>query len=122
MLNNEDETYKIIGSAMNVHKTLGNGFLERVYQDALELELIQNKIPYKREHRISIFYKKNRLRSSFRADFLCYDKIIVEIKALRNISYLESAQVINYLKASGLNTGLLINFGEKSLNFKRFII
>lgn len=122
MFSYENETYKVIGAAMKVHRVLGAGFLENVYQDALEIEFLKQKIPYSREVQIPIFYNKIKLNSSYRADFLCYNSIIVELKALKNLTNIESAQVINYLKATGLKTGLLLNFGEKSLIYKRLAL
>ena len=117
----EEESYKIIGACMNVHKVLGKGFLESVYQEALEKELVKAEIPYKKQHRLRISYDGELLDKYFIADFLCYDKIIVEIKATDFIHKNMEAQVINYLKATKSEVGLLINFGEKSLKWKRFV-
>lgn len=121
-MNNDALTYKIIGCAMNVHKELGCGFLESVYQEALEHEFILAKIPYKKEKRINIFYKGKQLENYYRVDFICFDSIIVEIKALKTLSGIDKAQIINYLKATKLEKGLLINFGTKSLEYKRYIL
>ncbi|RTE51729.1 GxxExxY protein [Arenibacter aquaticus] len=117
----EEETYKIIGACINVHKALGNGFLESVYEEALEIKLIEAKIPYKKQHRLRISYNGELLDKYFIADFLCFDKIIIEIKAAEFIHKKMEAQVINYLKATKSEVGLLINFGETSLKWKRFI-
>jgi len=116
-----DETYKIIGAAQEVHKELGSGFLEVVYQDSLEIELQKQGIPYKREFPIPILYKDIKLKRSYYADFLCYEKIIIEIKSVKQIVDEYYSQVLHYLKATKLRLGLLINFGESSLNLKRII-
>ena len=117
----DQRTYKIIGAAMEVHKELGCGFLEAVYQEALEREFIDQAIPFRAQPFIKIAYKGKPLNKTYQPDFVCYDEIILEIKAISNLSGVEEAQVINYLKASGLNIGLLINFGAKSLEYKRFV-
>lgn len=117
----KDETYKIIGACMEVHKVLGNGFLEAVYQDALEQEFILQNIPYEREKQIVISYKNMVLNKHYIADFVCYNQIIIELKALSTLTSDHDAQILNYLKATGHKIGLLINFGERSLNYKRKI-
>ena len=117
----DERTYKIIGAAIEVHKELGSGFLEAVYQEALERELVANKIPYKPQPKIQILYKGQYLNKTYQPDFLCFDEIIVEIKAISSLSGVEEAQLLNYLKATRLKVGLLINFGSKSLEHKRFI-
>lgn len=117
----DPQTYEIVGCAMEVHRELGNGFLEPVYQEALELEFDAQDIPYKSQPEIQIEYKGRLLRKRYQPDFICYDRIVVEIKALSDLSSTEEAQIINYLKAAGLNTGLLINFGTKSLQYRRFV-
>ena len=113
-------TRPVIGAAMEVHKILGSGFLESVYEEAFAIELDLNKISYKRQKSIDIIYK-NRLAKYFTCDFLIYDKIIVELKAIQKITDIETAQLLNYLKACGLNLGLLFNFGSSSLEVKRLI-
>ncbi|MCK5076916.1 MAG: GxxExxY protein, partial [Calditrichia bacterium] len=113
---------KIIGAAQEVHKILGNGFLEAVYHEALEIEFSEQNIPYQSEKELPINYKKKILNKKYKVDFLCFDKIIVEIKALSKITSDNEAQLLNYLKASELKVGLLINFGEKSLNVKRMVL
>ena len=117
----KDEAYKIVGACLEVHKHLGCGFLEPVYQEALEKEFISQKIPCKREIELLIYYKQERLNKYYQADFVCYDKIIVELKALSELTSQHEAQVLNYLKATGFELGLLINFGQTSLQYKRII-
>ena len=115
------EVYDIIGAAMEVHKELGCGFLEPVYQEALALEFAYQQIPYKREENITICYKDTLLSKYYTADFVCYDKIIVELKALSDLTPAHEAQILNYLKATQFKVGLLVNFGKTSLQYKRFI-
>ncbi|MCU0858169.1 MAG: GxxExxY protein [Pontiellaceae bacterium] len=117
----DERTYKIIGACMEVHKHLGCGFLEAVYQDALEQEFILQGIPYQREAELSVFYKGKKLNSSYRVDFYCYDEIPVELKALTAMSGTEESQILNYLKASETHVGLLVNFGKPSLEYKRYV-
>jgi GxxExxY protein len=106
---------------MEVHRNLGCGFFEAVYQEALEIELQQRGIPHLREHPLTICYKGIPLQKEYTPDFICYDRMIVELKALGSLESLHEAQVINYLKATGYQLGLLINFGELSLNYKRIV-
>ncbi len=117
----DPETHAIIGSAMEVHRQLGPGFLELVYHKALEIELAARAIPAVREVDVPVYYKGHRLDCAYRPDFLCFGRVIVELKALSAITGVEEAQVLNYLKATGLECGLLLNFGRSSLQFKRFI-
>ena len=115
------ETYNIRGAIFAVHHELGNGFLERVYQDALELEFQKRGIPYEREKNIQIMYKGKPLGEPFRADFVCYDKIIVELKAVEELLSIHRAQVLNYLKATGFRLGILVNFGEQMARIERLL-
>jgi len=117
----DPQTYAIIGAAMEVHQQLGCGFLEAVYQDALEVELAARDIPYVREASVPVYYKGKPLPSNYRVDFMCYEKIPVELKSLNLITGVEEAKMIHYLKASHCNIGLLINFDAPSLDWRRFI-
>ena len=121
MIEKDKETYAIIGAAMTVHRELGCGFLEAVYQDALEKEFQHLNIPYAREAKLPVFYRGEQLNSYYQADFICFDSVIVELKALQRLSGTEEAQVINYLKASNLHRALLLNFGTRSLQHKRLV-
>jgi GxxExxY protein len=106
---------------MEVHRQLGRGFLEAVYQEAMAIELESRGILHGREVELPVFYKGQRLTCEYRADFVCFESVIVELKAVSELSGAHEAQVINYLKATGIEIGLLINFGGESLDFKRFI-
>jgi GxxExxY protein len=116
------ETYKIIGLAMETHKTLGKGFLEVVYKDALELEFQWANIQYKREVPYNINYKGSILKRSYNADFIVFEKIVLEVKSQPCITDADFKQTINYLAVSNLSIGLIVNFGEESLTFKRVIL
>ncbi len=118
----KEESYKIIGLCMEVHRQLGKGFLEIVYKDALEYEFRQANIPYKREKEYTVNYKGIVLPHKFYADFVVYDKIILEAKAIKALTDEHTGLVMNYLKVSTLNLGLLVNFGEQSLNSKRIVL
>ncbi|MFH1673212.1 MAG: GxxExxY protein [Pseudomonadota bacterium] len=117
----DQRTYRIIGAAMEVHKELGCGFLEAVYQEALGREFVTQEIPYRSQPVVEIVYKGKPLDKTYQPDFVCYEEVIVEIKAISSLSGTEEAQLINYLKATGMKVGLLINFGSKSLEHKRFV-
>jgi len=117
----DERTYKIIGAALEVHKELGCGFLEAVYQEALQKEFVTQGIPFKAQPAIEIRYKGEPLEKKYQPDYICYDEVIIEIKAISALTGLEEAQLINYLKATGLKVGLLINFGAKSLEHKRLV-
>ena len=106
---------------MAVHRQLGNGFLEAVYREALHAELTSRHIPFAAEVHLPIVFNGRRLSTSFRADLVCYDQVIVELKALREVGGPEEAQVLNYLKASGLGRALLLNFGSPSLTYCRLV-
>ena len=118
----EDESFKIIGACMEVHKELGSGFLEGVYQEALAVEFKKQNIPFEREKEINISYKGINLNKKYISDFICNDKILLKLKALRKLTLEHESQVLNYLKATGFKLGLLINFGESSLKVKRLIL
>ena len=117
----QDESYRIIGAAMRVHRELGCGFVELVYQEAFEVELTDRGIPFCREAQIVVNYKGKPLKKAFIADFLCFDKIVVELKAVSCLEGIHEAQLFNYLKATGFKLGLLINFGLTSLDYKRIV-
>ena len=112
MLYNKEQSYAINGAAMNVYNALGHGFLEAVYQEALELEFIKRGIPYEREKELKIFYEGKELRQTYKADFVCFGDIIVELKAVAHLDDSHRSQVFNYLKATGFKLGLLYNFGH----------
>ena len=119
MLLFEEETKKIINACLEVHNELGNGFLEAVYQEALAIEFDNQNIPYKREKLLPVIYKGKQLDKEYYADFVCFDKIILELKAVSILTVAHKAQVINYLKASDTAIGLLVNFGCNSLKWER---
>jgi GxxExxY protein len=106
---------------MAVHRSLGPGFLESVYQDAMQIELAEQGIPFQRELQVPIFYKARMLGSPHRVDFLCFESVILELKALACLSGTEEAQVLHYLKGTRMAKGLLVNFGAPSLDYRRFI-
>jgi GxxExxY protein len=119
----QDETFAVLGAAIEVHKELGSGFLEGVYQEALEIELSDRKIPFEPRKGLPVCYKGRPLRKAYEADLVCFEKVVVELKALDRLSGREEAQILNYLKASGLRVGLLINFGSHGrLEWKRFVL
>ncbi len=123
MIYYKEESYKIVGAAMHVYNQLGIGFLEPVYQEALEIELQRRGIPYEREKELTIMYDGMQLKQTYRADFVCYHHIIVELKAVSALDNVHRAQVHNYLKATGYKLGILINFGASSaLDYERIVV
>lgn len=120
-MDNDPRTYAVIGAAMEVHRQLGCGFLEAVYQEALEIELKARGVPFEPQVLLPIHYKDHVLKTYYKADVLSHKAVVVEIKALSQLGSTEEAQVLNYLKATGYEVGLLLNFGRTSLQFKRYI-
>jgi GxxExxY protein len=118
----DPQTYAIIGTAMEVHRELGSGFLEAVYQEAMAVELEVRQIPSAREALLPIRYKGQPLPCQYKADFICFGEIVVELKALDDLAGKERAQIINYLKATGFTRGLLFNFGAGVLQYERFVL
>ncbi len=116
----KDETYQILGAAMAVHRELGSGFTEKVYQAALEIEFQERGIPYEREVPLHAIYHQIELKAEFIPDFICYNRIVVEIKAVKELDDIHRSQTINYTKIAGLELGLLLNFRAKSLQYERF--
>jgi GxxExxY protein len=117
----DPQTYAIIGACMAVHNELGHGFLEGVYQEALEIEFARRGIPYEREKPLVVYFTGIPLRTRYDTDFFCYDSIVVELKACGALAPGHQAQTINYLKATGADRGLLVNFGAPRLEYKRLI-
>ncbi|MCE7987253.1 MAG: GxxExxY protein [Caldilinea sp. CFX5] len=120
MSQTDPRTYAIIGACMEVHQQLGHGFLELVYHEALKIEFPLRQVSFLSEVELPVWYKGRQLPTVYRADFICFHEIIIEIKAIKEITKIEEAQLINYLKATGKPIGLLINFGSKSLEYRRF--
>lgn len=118
----KEEAFDIIGACMEVHKELGSGFLEAVYHEALLLELENRNIPFKSNVKLKVSFKGKELQKVYFADIVCYNKIILELKAINGLIPEHESQVINYLKATNYKLGLLINFGTKSLQYKRLIL
>ena len=117
----KEESYKIIGACMEVHKKLGCGFLESVYAEALELEFSKANISYEREKKLPVFYEDKPLNKYFRADFVCFNSIILELKATKYLVDADRKQTLNNVKATKFNLGLLINFGTPSLTYIRIV-
>ena len=115
----DPETFAIICAAMEVHRELRHGFLEAVYQEALAIEMTDRKVPFQREVPLPVVYKGKKLACSYRADFVCYENVLVELKAISQLTGADEAQVINEMKATGIQRALLINFGAPSLEYKR---
>ncbi len=118
----DPRTYAIIGAGMEVHRQLGCGFREPVYQEALSIEFLRREIPFRREDMFRISYKGCTLETYYRPDFICFDSVVVELKALTRLSSVEESQIIKYLKVTGHQTGLLLNFGTRSLEQRRFVL
>jgi len=118
----KDECFKIVTACMAVHNELGSAFLEPVYQEVLTLEFQKRSIPFSKEHRLEIYYKEVLLEKKYYADFLCYDQIVVELKACSGLTDQQTAQALNYLSALKLRMALLINFGTPRLQWKRVVL
>jgi GxxExxY protein len=117
----DPQSHVIIGAAMEVHRELGRGFLELVYQTALSLEFQDRRIPFKAEVALPVRYKGKLLTCGYRADFVCFEDFLVEIKAIAKLTTADDAQLLNELKATGYQRGLLLNFGSRSLEVKRLV-
>ena len=117
----KEESYKIIGACMKVHSDLGAGFLEKVYQEALSIQFNKADIPFQQEVKLSLFFDGQKLNKWYKADFVCFENIIVEIKAHKFLGDTDSKQLLNYLKASNYRLGILVNFGTPSLTYKRIV-
>ena len=118
----KEEVYAVVGAAIDVHRELGPGFLESIYQEAMEIELSARNLPFAAQQPISVLYKGLTLKKQCFADLVCFGQIIVEIKALPHLSGTEQAQLLNYLKGTGLPVGILINFGSPGrLEWKRLV-
>lgn len=118
----KEECYKVVGACMAVHRELGHGFLESVYQEALAIEFQRQGIPFQREKEFGIIYKGVTLSKTYKADFICHGQIIIELKALGGLTNDHVAQLLNYLKATGLRVGLLVNFGTQSLEHHKYVL
>jgi GxxExxY protein len=118
----KDEVFAIVGAAIEVHRELGPGFLEAVYQEAMERELSLREIPFEIQKPLQILYKDKPLKKEYITDLICYGKIIVELKSINRLTGVDEAQIINYLKATKKKVGVLINFGSfPRLEWKRFV-
>lgn len=118
-----DEVYAVVGAAIDVHRELGPGFLEAVYQEALERELSARAVPFRAQRSLRVVYKGEPLAKQYVADLICFDQVIVELKTVDRLSRTDAAQLLNYLKATGLRVGLLINFRSPNrLEWKRFVM
>jgi GxxExxY protein len=119
----KDEVYQVIAAAMDVYYKLGRGFLEPVYQEAFGMELASRRIPFEPQAEVIIFYKGQPLKKRYVPDVVCFDQIIVELKACERLSGVEEAQLLNYLRATRKRVGLLINFGSRGrLEWKRYVV
>lgn len=122
-MNEKDpQTHAVIGAAMAVHRELGPGFLESVYAEALGRECAAQQLEFQREVQIQVHYRGEPLEAMFRADFICFGEVLVELKALNRLTQQAESQLLHYLKACKLKKGLLLNFGTPSLQFKRFVL
>jgi GxxExxY protein len=118
-----EEVYQIVGAAMEVYYKMGRGFLEPVYQEALEIELLRRRIPFSPHDKLFLYYKRQRLKKKYVPDFTCFGQIIVELKVCEALGGPEVAQLLNYLKASGHHLGLLVNFGSAPrLEWRRYVL
>lgn len=117
----KEESYRIVGACMKVHSSLGAGFLEAVYQEALKEEFKKQDIPFEEQKKLSLFYENLRLKKFYRADFYCFDKIIIELKAVDYLNNNMRNQLMNYLKATKTKLGILVNFGKRSLEYHRIL-
>jgi GxxExxY protein len=117
----DPQTFEIIGAAMEVHRELGNGFLEAVYQAALAIEFTERVIPFRAEVELPVYYKGRRLSCGYRADFVCFESVLVETKAISALTSVNQAQLLNQLKATKHRRGILVNFGALSLEYKRIV-
>jgi len=118
----DPRTYAIIGAAIEVHRQLGCGYSEPVYQEALAVELAKRAIPFQPQQKFRIKYKECTLKTYYKPDFICFQSVIVELKALSHLGPIEESQILNYLKVTGYQTGLLLNFGSRTLEKRRFIL
>ena len=119
----KDEVYAVVGAAIDVYWQLGRGFLEPVYQEALEIELRLRRIPNEPQRELLVYYKGEALKTKYKPDFICYEQVIVELKALERLSGREVGQLINYMKVTRFNVGLLVNFGSPvRLEWKRYVL
>ncbi len=119
----KDEVYAIVGAMFEVYKTLGTGYLEAVYQEALAVEFTKQGIPFEREHKLTIYYKDVEVEKWYAPDFVCFGQIILELKVLNKLTNIEVAQLINYLKITKTRLGLLANFGSTPrLEWKRYVV
>jgi len=119
----KEESYAVIGACFNVYKEMGSGFLEAVYPECLEIEFSEKKIPFETQKELQLKYRDQILKQTYKSDFLCYNKIIVEIKALSKIMDEHRAQILNYLNGGGCKLGILVNFGHHpKLEYERFVL
>ena len=118
-----DKSYALMGACFNVYKAMGCGFLENVYQECLEIEFEEQGIPFEFYKELKLKYRNKQLKQTYKPDFICYDKIIVEIKAVSMLADEHSAQILNYLNATGMKLGILVNFGNyPKLEYERFVL